>query len=127
VDGPVDLLGEGVEELLAALEVLLGVAGLWQGEGVAGFEVAPPAAQPFKTVLFLFELGQGELAEPLLLASSASYLSQSATNSAHSSCRALVNSAASNAPVASSCGSACRTRTLPSARRASSPARPIPG
>jgi hypothetical protein len=40
VDGPVDAVGVGVQELLAALETLLGVAGLRQGERVAGFEVA---------------------------------------------------------------------------------------
>src|SRR6266567_2141307 len=67
VDGLVDLVGISVQELFAALEVLLGVGGVGQGERVAGFEVTPPAAQALQTVLFLLQFGQGELAQPLFL------------------------------------------------------------
>src|SRR6266545_3770672 len=67
VDGLVHPVGVVVQELLASLKALLGPGGLRQRERVAGLEVAPPAAQPLQAVLLLLQLGQGELAQPLLL------------------------------------------------------------
>src|SRR5215207_4531210 len=64
VRGGVDLVGVGVEGLRAALEPVFGVDTFGHRKDVAGFEVAPPAAQPVEAVFFLVEFGDGELADP---------------------------------------------------------------
>ena len=60
-DGAEDALGVVLQLGLALLEALVGAGGRGGAEHIAQPQLPVPATQPFQTLLFFVQLGQGQL------------------------------------------------------------------